>query len=286
MRKSTGLGLLLCLLLGVIGVAAQDQGAMPPPKVLVILREFLKPGKTGMAHEKTESAFVQAFRSAKWPTQYLAVDSLSGKPRSLFLVGYDSFDAWEKDAQAIEKNPTLEGTLGRAGLADGELQSDADSSIVAYREDLSFHANVAIAKMRYFEIDLFQLKPGHTRDFEELAKMYTAAYEKMPAGAHWATYQSVFTQFGDSFVIFVPLASAKEVDAFMTQGKQFEQALGEDGMKKLNELSAASVQSQQSNLFIFNPRESYVGEDWIKADPTFWKPKAAAAMKPAAPAAQ
>src|SRR5712664_3428914 len=50
-----------------------------------------KPGKSGAAHERTESAFVQAMKRAKWPTHYLAVESLSGKSRALFLTGYDSF---------------------------------------------------------------------------------------------------------------------------------------------------------------------------------------------------
>ena len=51
--------------------------------------------------------------------------------------------------------------------------------------------------------------------------------------------------------------------------------MGEDGMKKLRELTAATVESSQTNLFSFNPRMSYVGEDFIKADPDFWKPKPA-----------
>jgi hypothetical protein len=47
--------------------------------------EFIKPGKGGAPHEKAESAFVQAMTRAKWPTHYLAVNSLSGKARALFL---------------------------------------------------------------------------------------------------------------------------------------------------------------------------------------------------------
>jgi hypothetical protein len=30
-----------------------------------------------------------------------------------------------------------------------------------------------------------------------------------------------------------------------------------------------------------NPKQSYVSDDWIKSDPDFWKPKPAAASKPA-----
>jgi hypothetical protein len=40
------------------------------------------------------------------------------------------------------------------------------------------------------------------------------------------------------------------------------------------------VESSSHQLFAFNPRMSYVPEEWIKADPDFWKPKPA--MAPAA----
>jgi hypothetical protein len=55
--------------------------------------------------------------------------------------------------------------------------------------------------------------------------------------------------------------------------------MGPDGMKKLSELSAACIESSQTNLFQFNPKMSYPPEEWIKADPGFWKPTMAAAAK-------
>src|SRR6185437_16139333 len=61
----------MMLLLGGASVAsAQDSmGSMPPPKVLVIEREYLKPGRDA-AHIKTESVFVSTFKAAKSPTHY------------------------------------------------------------------------------------------------------------------------------------------------------------------------------------------------------------------------
>jgi len=281
MRKPMGLGLLLCFLAGWsgLGTAQEKAGEMPPPKVLVIMREFLKPERTGTTHEKSESMFVQAFRAANWPTEYLAVDSLSGKPRSLFLVGYDSFAAWEKDAQAVQNNATLSAALDHAGVVDGDLQSDADASVLTYREDLSLRPVVDLPHMRYFEISLFIVKPGHDKDFENLAKMYVSAYEKIP-DVHWAAFQLMYgQQSGTAYAVFSPLKSATEVDQEIVMGKQFEQSMGEDGMKKLSDLSAASIESAQTNLFIFNPRESYVSGKWVAADP-FWK---VAIQKPAKP---
>ena len=122
MKKFAGLLLGSYLVFGGLGVAAQDMTS--PPKVLSIYREFVKPGKSGMPHEKAESAFVQAMTRAKWPTHYLTVTSLSGKPRALFLTRYDSFEAWEKDALATQKNEALSAALDRAAVADGDLLSD------------------------------------------------------------------------------------------------------------------------------------------------------------------
>src|SRR5437667_12516816 len=97
----------LCAGVAVAAAQAKSDGVTPPPKVLVVIREFLKPGKGGSPHEKAESAFVQAFARAKWPTHYFAANSVSGKNRALFFVPYDSFEAWEKDNQAQQKNPAL-----------------------------------------------------------------------------------------------------------------------------------------------------------------------------------
>ena len=282
MKKFTGLLLGSSLLYIWMGsVAAQEKpAAMPaPPKVLLIFREFLKPGKGGSTHEKSESAFVQAFTRAKWPTHYLTIDALSGKPRSLFLIGYDSFEAWEKDNQATQKNTSLSAALERAAAADGELLNDYDGAVFTYKEEYSLHNPVDIPHMRYFDITRFQVKPGHEKDFGELVKMYMAAYDKMP-DVHWATYQAQYGPEGNTYLVFTPMKSASEIDKSFAQSKQVQEAMGPEGGKKAADLSAAAIETSQTSLFIFNPRISYVQDEWIKADPDFWKPKATASAAP------
>jgi hypothetical protein len=46
----------------------------------------------------------------------LAVSAITGKPRVLFLTGYDSFEAWEKDTRATQNNATLSAALDRASV--------------------------------------------------------------------------------------------------------------------------------------------------------------------------
>jgi hypothetical protein len=44
------------------------------------------------------------------------------------------------------------------------------------------------------------------------------------------------------------------IDAEFASGKQFEAAMGEDGIKKLEQLEAACVESSKHNLFVIDPR--------------------------------
>ena len=270
-------GAILALVVGLSGIAVAQDKPMShmPPKVLAITREYTKPGKAGTLHEKTESAFVQALTAAKWPTHYIAVESLSGKNRALFLTGYESFDAWEKDTLAGQKNKTLSAAIDKAWNADGELLSDTDGGAFIFREDYSLRPEVDIAHSRYFEISRFEIKPGHDKDWDDIVKLVTAAYQKIP-DTHWATYQSVYGNPDGTYIVFNPMKSLAEVDKSFMANKDFEAAMGADGMKKLAELSAAAIQTSQTNLFAFNPRMSYPGDEWVKADPEFWKVKGAA----------
>src|SRR3984885_9864362 len=211
MKIPTAFSAGLCLLF--IGSAiASAQENMGPPKVLVIMREYLKPGKAGSTHEKTESAFVRAMADAKWPTHYFGMDSLSGPSRSLFFVGYPSFEAWEKDNLATQKNATLAAAFDRASIADGNLSTPKESSVSVYRDDLSLRPkSFSIEQMRYFEISRFVVRPGHEREWEALAKMYVSGFEKAVPNAHWVTFESMYgLDNGGVFFIFNPMKSLAE----------------------------------------------------------------------------
>ncbi len=284
--KTLGLMLGTCVLAG-CAIASAQEASMGPPKVLAVTREWTKPGHNGTPHEKTESAFVQAMARAKWPTHYLAVESVTGKPRALFLTGYDSFAAWEKDVQALEKNAALSAALDKANMTDGDLLTGTDQGALMLRPELSLRTNIDIPHMRYFEISRFHVRPGHEQDFEALVKLYQKGVENLPQ-IHWAMYQAVYGREDGTYILFNPMKSAEEIDHAFSQMKAFSEALGEDGMKKLSELTAAAIDTSETNLFVFNPRMSYASEDWIKADPDFWKPKMSMAgtKKPAAKPAE
>jgi hypothetical protein len=272
-KKMYGSLLVLCLALGtalVAGAQEKAAGLMGPPKVLTVIREVLKPGKGGAAHEKTERAFIQAMTVANSPEHYIALDSLTGVSRSLFFTGYDSFAQWEERQMADQKNATLSAALDRAAEADGELLQSYESGVYVLREDQSYNPG-DLAHVRYFEISIYKIKPGHDADWEAIVKMVKPALNQANPEDHWAMYEHIYGAGGPWFAVMRTLKSAAEIDHSFASDPKFAAAMGQDGMKKLSELSAAAIESSESNLFMINPRMSYVGPEMIKADPDFWK---------------
>lgn len=290
MKKVAGSLLMLSLALGGACAALGQEksgGSAARPKVLQIMREFTKPGKSGMVHDRAETAFVQAMSRAKWPTNYVGMTSLTGKPRALFFTFYDSFEAWEKDSAGVAKNATLSAALDRAGEADGQLLDSMDSGVFYFSDEMSLRPRADLSQVRFLQILTFHVRPGRDQEWTEVMKLVKGAYEKGVPDAHWGMFRQMFGGEGGTYLVLIGRKSLSEIDkGIMEDDKKFAATLGEDGMKKLNENFGASVDSSQEQMFAINPRMSYVADEWIKADPDFWKPKATAAAPAAKPAAE
>lgn len=285
--NSALLGLSLAVAGSSFAAAQEMQG---PPKVVTITREFIKPGRSGAIHDKSESRFVAAVTAAKWQTHYFALQSLSGKSRALYLTGYPSFKAWEDDTLATMKNKALSAELDKDSVADGELLDGIDQVVLYYDDDLSYKPSPTLAHAKLMEITAFHVKPGHGKQFHDLASLVIDGHKKAGDSAHWVTFEVAYGG-GDEYIVFSDDKSMADIDTGYAEDKQFRDAMGDDGMKKLSQLSADSIDSEDSELFAINPAQSYPPDEWVKADPDFWKPKPAAApaAKPAAtakPAAQ
>jgi hypothetical protein len=249
---------------------AQDAGATPPPNVLVIVREYLKPGQSGSPHAKTEGAYVKAMSDAKWPTHYIAMDSISGPNRSLFMLAYDSLDAWGKDMEAENANATLSAATDEATIADGALLEKSEEQAFLYHPEMSVHASVDVPQQRYWEFTSFRIKPGHDKEWNELVKMYVDGFNKIP-GAHWAIFESQWGENNGGYWISInPMRSLAEADKGLADSKAFYAAQGDANMQHAGELAAACIESTQTNLFVVNPKMSYAADAWATDAPEIW----------------
>jgi hypothetical protein len=278
---------LLGLSLAVAGnwmAAAQDQSAatVSAPKYLQVNVEYTKPGKGGMAHDKTESAFVQSMIKAKFPIHYVAFNSMSGKARALYLAHFDSFDSLQK-ANKVFENPATAAEFERLNVADGELLEDTRQLIFSYVPDLSYHSRPPSPQIRYLEARILHVHPGHGKEFEELVKLWIDAADKAGSSDHWGAYRVEYGEQVGSYVFLTSDSSMADIDRSFAEEPKFIAVLTDEDRKKMRELRAVAIDTDRFELYSVNPAQSYVSDDYIKADPSFWKPKPAAApaAKPA-----
>jgi hypothetical protein len=261
-------------------VAQAQETMMGPPKVLTTIREVEKPGKSA-AHADWEAGYPRAFAKANWPTHYLAMRALTGEPRVLFLMPYDSLASWEKDSAAQDKNASLSADIDRLDAKDGDFLTESRRATLIYMPELSYHPEVSVKGTRYFMVVAIHVKPGHNDHFVEIRKMVKAAHEKANLSDHYAVFRFTLGAPAGSYVIFIPMKSATELDQWEdVHGQTYKDALGEEGRKKLDEFNREGLQSSESQLFMLSPKMSYPPKEWVAADPEFWSPKAA--MMPAA----
>ena len=210
---------------------------------------------------------------AKFPAYYVAMNSMTGKARALFMTRYSSFAEWEKDNKIIETNHALGAEMESASLADGELLDSVDSEVFTLNRELSYHSHNDLANHRFYQIMVFHVKPGHHKDWVDVVNMVKAAHDKMGDNAHWGMYEVAFGTEDGTYIAITGDPTMAVIDQAFADNKKFVEAMGgEEGMAKLDALFGAAVDSSHTELFAINPRQSYVSEDWIKTDPAFWKP--------------
>ncbi len=246
------------------------QDVIPSAKILVISREYTKPGKDGPAHQAVEGAYPRALAAAKSTNHYFAAVSLSGPPRVFFFHGYDSYAEWVQGSRGAPTDPTVAATLARTTAADGDLLSSKDYTVWVKRDDLSLNPGFRVGA-RVEVIIQYLVRPGHAQEFEDLVKLYTDGYKGVP-GMHWGTYEETYGSPGNAFLVIITHKSAAELDAEDDNDKKFAETLGPEGLKKLALMEASCLESKQTDLFYIDPKMSYPTERMLKADPEFWKP--------------
>ena len=271
------LGLLFVAAYGPIAASAQTEPGVQS-KYLQVIVEYTKPDKGGLTHDKTETALAEAMRRAKFPIRYTGYTAMTGKPRSIYISRFDSFEDLQKAFGAVA-SPEID----RLTYVDGQNLEDSKSLIFKSLPDLSYHSISPGPKQRVMEANVFLVKPGHAKDFEELVKRVKAIDDKIGSSSHWGAYRILYGEAAGSYALLTSSTTTADIDTRLGEDPKFEAAVGEEENKKLDELRAASIESSHREMYVANPAQSYVPDDWTQADP-FWKLKGAgaAAPKPAA----
>lgn len=274
-------GIRACLIVGWVAAAAAPalaQGTQPvddsTPKMLQIIREQVKPGKGG-AHEASEAVWAGAYAKAKMPNGWLGMTALTGPNEAWFLTPLGSWAELEKNIKAEEANEALTAEVQKISAQDGELLNGSTGVVARFVPEMSYQPKTNLAAMRYMQVTLYRLKPGHGRDFTNAWKEVVAAHEKVKMDEHWAFFAVSSGMPSPTYLYLQSARSLADIDQVgpMHEADAYRNAVGEDGRARQQEMTQAAVEWTQGLLFAFNPKMSYVPKSWVDADPAFWAPK-------------
>lgn len=256
----------LCSLALISPVALSAQA---PPPHLEIVREVVRMGREA-PHALLESRWAGVFRLARVPVYYLGMTSIWGPSEAWFISGHESYRGWEDLDTAIGSAEGLDAQTGLLASADAENISSTTSLMAHLRPELGRGGVGDLARARYLEITVYQIRPGRVSDFEKAAQLYQKFVTDSKVSLSWAVYEVTHGMPGPVFLVIVPRVSLSELDSSPTQVSAAK-GMTAEGMQAFNHLAADGFLTVERKLFRLRPGISNPSPEFSAGDPDFWR---------------
>jgi len=263
---------------------AQTPDEPGPPRVLLIVREEIKPGMMP-AHNRHSAGYAGIFGKLKTPNHRIAMIPVAGNENEvLYVTAGESFADVEMMTKETDKkmagvNGTMGAELARLDKEAPDLHSGMRDILAVYRPELSYQPGVDIATMRYFAVTTVRVRPGQEDNYSEYVRtLQNAGREKVKAEAHFAVYQVIAGMPATTYMVFRPMKSLAEYD--LRIAPRVREAMTDDQKKKADKIAGESVMLSDTSIYAFNPSMSYLPKQFTARDSAFWNPAPEAVAKP------
>jgi hypothetical protein len=258
--------------LGSITTAPAQGLPKSQPKLLTIIREEVKTGRNA-DHSKAEASWPAAFEKAKSTDYYIGMSSMTGPNEAWFIIPADSHAAFGESMKKQDKDPVLSAELDRLSLLDAEYINGARTLQAIAKPELTVGDFPDVNKVRFMEITVFRIKPGHSMQFEDAAKAYASARKRSDAKATYRVYEVIAGMPSGTYLIFSSVADYGEFDQRLAADMATWTQATDDEKGLLHKASSEAVISSESNRFRVDPKMSFVPKETRDSDPEFWMPK-------------
>jgi hypothetical protein len=226
----------------------------PPPKVLLISRQFIKPGRKAEV-VKIERDSVEQQKRLKSPHSYWVLSSMSGRDDLWWLNGWDSYGDIEKEMAAVAQIPGLLEQWAANPALKAEMVTDPREMYARFRDDLSYGERGE--KTPYFLITTISVRPGFRTEFIELRKLIRRAQDSAKVADNAAVYEVESGAADGTFVIFSSAANLEDAGALaQLHTREFETMLSVQARTQFRALSSSAILNSETALFTVNPEIS------------------------------
>jgi hypothetical protein len=245
-----------------------------PPKLLLLVYRQIRSGKEG-ERVKLETAMKRACDRAIVPNSWIDLESVTGMTETLSFDPFDSFEQIEKAGASWGQIFAGHSEIARLQEEINAVVSSARTVIAARRDDLGYRvSSINLAQARAMRLLEVRLNPGHENDFVDAFKTLAAAYEKMNSDMPWVVYHVNAGMPSPSFLVFVPMVALRENDDLLERRKALQEAEGEEGARRMQQIAREAYASTESNIYVVSPEMSHVAKEFAAENPEFWLQRA------------
>jgi len=263
-----GFGAKLCL--------GQEGATQPePPKFIHIIQDVVKEGSWDAYHDlQVERA--KALFAANWPRVSIALKTITGPDLEvLHMSFFNSFEERANDKKEMGKNPALSAKLKELTQKESLLLQSRREIDVHYQPKISYQGNFNWADMRFMSIINIHLKPGHGSEYLQNRDIVMKAHSDAKLPENLAIYTVFSGALSSTYLIMRPVTSLKGFDETEAMhGDAYGAILGDENRKKVHDLFAASVETEEEDYFGFDHLLSYTTPAWAGSNSDYWKPTA------------
>jgi hypothetical protein len=220
----------------------------------------------------------QALNNGNATYHYVAATPLAGSGGVVeFVSFYDNYGQIETAMKSFNQSAgaLMKSTEFNRGASDSV--QGTHGIIAKFRPDLSYNPQkLDLANATSWEVSFVHLKPGYSRDFEDLEKQAIELHQKGNINEHWVVYQVEYGAQAPSFIFLRALKSLADLDVEL---KAAHDAVFTEAIRRhFTRTAKEAVDSERRTILTVRPDLSRPPQTLVAANPTFWTVKEEAPM--------
>jgi hypothetical protein len=252
------------LLTALLVPVAFGQGPSDPPPIIELVR---KPG--------VAAAPVRPYGEARATVNVIAMSAVTGVPETWFVEAHYSFGSIEDLDKGLTAVAALRPPASTDAMQDDVL-APSRTILATYQPNWSYRPDQAIRmfpRARYFHVTIYQIRSGTEEEFGELVKLRRASYDSINLDRPDLAYEVLSGAPSGTYIFLSPVVSLKAMDGGVANTPVYAEGIVEARAKARSKTAPQNEIGREHLLFRVEPRLSYLTDDFVSADPDFWRGK-------------